>query len=188
MTEPADDQQRTRQVIAAVQPITDKVQGIVGRVKTLGWVYIAGAAGLAGALFSWVSVETSGWFYAAAALVFLLLSLPSGILFLFHGALQTVIALPRRLLEKAGVGEASARNVLGAIKASSVDAPVQKTKILRTLSELRGLVLDSKDMLLEYSVLLRLANPFVLGIVAFATVAGFGIVLAAVIALIIVLL
>ena len=139
-------------------------------------------------MFSWMSLETSGWFYGMAALVFLLLCLPSGILFLFHGALRAVIALPRRLLEKAGVGEASARNMLGAIKASTAEAPVQKTKILRTLSEMRGLVLESKDMLIEYSVLLRLANPFVLGVVAFATVAGFGIAVAAVIGLLIVLL
>lgn len=188
MTESVDDKQRTQQVIKTVQPIINKVKGIVGRVKTLGWVYIAGAAGLAGALFSWMSVETSGWFYAIAVLVFLLLSLPSGILFLFHGALQAVIALPGRLLEKAGLGEASARNMLGAIKSSTAEAPVEKTKILRTLSELRSLVMDSKDMLIEYSILLRLANPFVLGVVAFATVAGFGIVLAAIVALVVVML
>ena len=38
-------------------------------------------------------------------------------------------------------------------------------------------------MLIEYSALLRLANPFVLGLVGIATVAGFCVVIAALISL-----
>ncbi|MFK7844272.1 MAG: hypothetical protein AB8G77_03150 [Rhodothermales bacterium] len=179
---------RTQQVIEVIQPIIEKVQGIVGKVKGMAWIYLAAAFVLAGILF----LPFSGpnvLMYAFAAAILLLLAVPSGILFLFHMGLQTVLALPSRLLEKAGVGEASARNILQAVKSTALDKQeIKKKKVLGTLTDMRKLVLDSKDMLIEYTALLRLANPFVLGIVAAATVAGAGIVVAALIAVIILIL
>ncbi len=181
------DKHRTQQVLEAVQPIISKVQRIVGKVQGMAWVYLAGALVLTGTLFVPFS-STSTLMYGLALLVLLLFSVPSAILFLFHAVLQSVISLPGRLLEKAGIGEASARTVMQAVRADD-KTPVdqKKGKVLRTLVDLRNLVLDSKGMLMEYTALLRLANPFILGIVAAAVVVGFGIVAAAVIALLIVL-
>lgn len=179
---------RTRQILEAVQPIIDRAGRIVGKVQQMAWVYLAGAALLTGTLFLPFS-STSMLVYGFAVIVLIVLSVPSVILFLFHAVLESVIALPGRLLEKAGIGEASARTMMDAVRsrdAATVDQ--KKGRVLRTLVEVRTLVLDSKGMLLEYTALLRLANPFILGIVAGATVIGFGITVTAVIALILIIL
>ena len=179
------NRRRTEQVIEVIQPIIEKVQGIVGKVKGMAWIYLGAAFVLAGVLFIPFS-STSALMYAFAAAILLLLAVPSVILFLFHMGLQTVIALPGRLLEKAGIGEASARSIMHAVKSTALqETEVKKRKVLGTLTDMRKLVLESKDMLIEYTALLRLANPFVLGIVAAATVVGAGIVAAAVIAVLI---
>lgn len=182
------EKHRTRQILEAVQPIIERARRITDKVRGMAWVYLAGAVLLTGTIFLPFS-STSLLVYGFAVLVLLLLSVPSIILFLFHAVLESVIALPGRLLEKAGIGEASARTMLETVRSRDAGTVDQKKgKVLRTLVEVRKLVLDSKGMLLEYSALLRLANPFILGIVAGATVIGFGIAVMAVIALIIVLL
>lgn len=166
-----------------MQPITDRVGGIISKVKKLSWIYLGSALVLWGCLFIPFSIDSS-WSYAFAALLLVVLSVPSGILLLFYAGLKSVVALPGRLLEKAGVGEASARSVMQGLRASvSEDAETSKRKLLSTFVELRGLVLESKDMLIEYAAILRLANPFVLGIVGIASIAGICIGFAALIAL-----
>ncbi len=176
---------QTKRLVAAIQPITEKVQSIVGKVKWMAWIYLVSAVVLSGMLFIPFS-GTNAWVYAFAASVLLLLTVPSIILFLFHLGLQSIIALPTRLLEKAGAGEASARSMLQTVTSSNrVETTGKKGKLLSTLVELRGLVMESKDLLFEYTALLRLANPFVMGVVGIATVAGFGLTLATLITLLI---
>ena len=182
-----DNRSHTQRIVRVMEPITLKARGIVGKVQWMAWGYLVAALVLTCVLFMPFS-SVNVWMYAFATGMLLLLAIPSGILFLFHAGLQSVIALPARLLEKAGVGEASARSILQAVRSDSEQAPEKKGKVLGTLVELRSLVLDSRDMLFEYGALLRLANPFVLGIVGMAAVVGVGIVLAAFIALVVVVI
>lgn len=180
-----DETSRTAQLVSVIEPITDRVKGIVGKVKWLAWIYLVGAAGLWATIFLPFTPEMKP-FLTLAFLLLLLLGIPSGILFLFHFGLQSVIDLPARLLEKAGIGEASARTMIHAVKASNPEhVDSKKKKLVGTVFELRKLVTESKDMLIEYTALLRLANPFVLAIVGIATLAGFGITVAALIGVII---
>ena len=179
---------RAKQLIQLIQPITERVGAIVSSVKNLSWIYLGSAFVLWGILFIPFSMDNA-WSYAFAVLLLALLCIPAGILLLFHAGLQSVIALPRRLLEKAGVGEASTRSVIQSLRANSPDqVESSKRKLLGTFVELRELVLESKEMLIEYAAILRLANPLVLGIVGIATVAGFCVGIAALIALIVILI
>ena len=179
---------RTQQVVEIIEPITDRANAIVGKVKGMAWIYLAGAAALWCVMFLPMSASNM-LLIALAVLVLVALGVPSIILFLFHAGLQSIIALPARLLQKAGIGEASARTMLSAVKASNPeDVDTKKKKLVGTVFELRNLVTESKDMLIEYTALLRLANPFVLGIVGIATLAGFGITVTALIAIIIAIL
>ena len=183
-----NETKRTQQLVEIIEPITDRANAIVGKVKGMAWIYLAGAAALWCVMFLPMSVE-SILLVALAILVLVALGVPSIILFLFHAGLQTIIALPARLLEKAGIGEASARTMMSAVKASNPeDVDTKKKKLVGTVFELRNLVTESKGMLIEYTALLRLANPFVLGIVGIATLAGFGITLTAIIAIIVAIL
>ena len=179
---------RTQQLVDIIDPIIDRVQGIVGKVKGMAWIYLAGAFVLWGVIFLPLNTEQLP-LLAFSLLLLVVLGIPSVILFLFHAGLQSIIALPARLLEKAGIGEASARTMVHAVKASNKeDVDTKKKKLVGTVFELRTLVMESKDMLIEYTALLRLANPFVLGIVGVATLAGFGVTMTALISLLIAIL
>ncbi len=177
---------RAQQLIQTMRPITLRAESISIKVQRIAWLYLLGAVVLTACLFLPFSSQ-SGLLYASSVVVLLLLSVPSIILFVFHAGLNSIIALPIRLLEKAGIGEASARSMLSAVTNSELgDTEAIQGKILRTLSQLKKQVLESKEMLLEYSVILRFTNPFVLTIVAISTLTGFGILLVAVIAIVIV--
>ena len=129
---------RAKQLIQLIQPITGRVAGVVSRVKKLSWIYLGSALVLWGCMLLPFSIE-GAWSYVFAAFLLVVLSVPAGILLLFYAGLQSVIALPARLLEKAGVGEASARSVVQSIRASGLDsADSSKTKLLSTFVELRG--------------------------------------------------
>lgn len=180
------EQNKIERIIERIDPIVLRVQSIVGRVKGMVWVYAGGAAVLWGLLFLPFS-DTSGWVYGFAALILIGLLLPSLILMLFYFGLQTVIGLPGRLLEKAGIGETHARAMFETARLTNKEEPSRKAgKLLGTLYEMRSLVLDSKGMLFEYAALVRLANPLVLGIVGIAVVAGFFILAGALIGLLLV--
>ena len=175
----------TERALEALQPIAAKVQTIVGHVRVLAWIYLAGAVAL------WLALVLPGgvrfsWTFWVSVVGMVAFGAPSIVLFLFYGAPQAVVELPARLLEKAGAGEAQARSLMQSARAPGA-AGERTGRLLRSFYELRTLVLESKDLLLEYGVLLRLANPFVLGVVALATVAGFLVVVAAAIALVVVL-
>ena len=179
------DQNKVERIIERIDPIVLRVQSIVGRVKGMVWVYAGGAVVLWGLLF--LPFSGTGWVYGFAALILIGLLLPALILMLFYLGLQTVIGLPSRLLEKAGVGETHARAMLDTARLSNKEEPSRKVgKLLGTLYEMRTLVLDSKGMLFEYAALVRLANPLVLGVVGIAVVAGFFILAGALIGLVIV--
>lgn len=180
------EQNKVQSLIDRINPIVLRVQSIVGRVKGMVWVYAGSGAVLWGILFLPFS-GNSAWVYGFAALVLIGLLLPSVILLLFYLGLQTVIGLPGRLLEKAGIGETHARAMLETARLSNKEEPSRKVgKLLGTLYEMRSLVLDSKGMLFEYAALVRLANPLVLGIVGIAVVAGFFILVGALIGLVII--
>ena len=150
-------------------------------MKGLAWIYLAGAVVLWLVLAAPGGMEVS-WLLGFSLMGLILLMLPSGILFLFFAGLNSVSKLPARLMEKAEVGETQARSMLETARASELSTSSERGgKLLRSLFDLRKLVLESKGMLLEYAALLRLANPFILAIVGLATVFGFFVVVGALI-------
>ena len=175
------------QVLNVLQPITEKVHSLLGRVRWIAWLYLAAAVSLWLVLVLPGGVDAS-WVLGFSLLGLIVLMIPAGLIFLFYFGLVSVANLPTRLLEKAGVGEMHARSMVDTARSADAGSSSQRAgKLLRTLFDVRGLVNDSKGMLLEYTALLRLVNPFVLAIVGIALAAGFLEVVAAIVGLLIVL-
>ena len=187
MSSDSEKQPRTtRQILNILQPITEKVHSILGRVRGIVVVYLAGAVALWLVLVLPGGVDVS-WVLGFSLLGLLILMIPAALVFLFYLGLVSVVNLPMRLLEKAGVGETHARSMVDTARSADAGTSSERAgKLLRTLYDVRGLVKDSKGLLLEYTALLRLVNPFVLAIVGIALAAGFLEVVAAVIGLLIV--
>ena len=175
-------QRTTTQVIEVLSPIVEKVESIIGKIKGLAWIYLISAVGLWAMIAFFSTTNVMPWLVSLSVLGLVLFALPSVILFLFYGGLKSIVNLPTRLLKKAGTGEENARNMLASARLSNAAPSSERAgTILRSLFDLRSLVLESKGMLLEYATLLRLANPFVLALVGIAVVSGFFIVIATVI-------
>jgi hypothetical protein len=177
---------QVERVVQRIEPIVMRVEGIIGRVRGLAGVYAAAAAVLWGVIFLPIYSDNLVY-YGFIAVVLIGLLTPALILLLFYFGLKSVIALPGRLLEKAGLGETQTRTLWEHARLSNRQTPARRTgKLLGTLFEMRSLILDSKGMLLEYAALVRLANPLVLGLVGVAVVSGFFVLAGAVIGLLVV--
>ena len=162
---------RTQRTVTAVTNLKNRIESIFEKVRVLAISYAVGALVFWGLLFQPFNFS-SGITLGLALLLGLAMLIPAGILGVYYLGLSTAMQLPERIVEKAGVGKHQLTQAAGLIPRPRIN------KLLTILWDMRKLFLESKDMLLEYTLLLRLFNPFVLVIVSAAVVVGAGIIAA----------
>ena len=183
LSEPTPEGRLERVLLAAAA----RARRLVGKVRVAAGLFAGAGVVFWGALFYPFDYESAAAWVAVGALGLAFL-VPAGVVYLFYLGLGAVIRLPERLAATAGAGRASAASAWNAAMKDS-DAPTDQRalKLVGAIRDLRGLVSGSKDLLVQYSVLFRMVNPLVLIVVGLAWLAGAGLVVAAVIALVVVL-
>jgi hypothetical protein len=153
-----------------LQSVARGAEAVVGKVRTL-----AVASAVAG-LWLWGLVAypfgfEQLWAWPLAVTGLLLLLIPAAVLFLFYFGLNQLIRLPGNL---AAMGTAGREHAGQLYTVSTDDGEPRRSRrrwrFLRTLFELRGLVLESRELLIGSAALVRLVNPVSLVVVAAAVV------------------
>jgi len=172
--------QQGDRLLAAIRPVAVRAQSVVGKVRALGYVSL-GAGAVLWLLFFYPFASTSGWTWVPVGLLLTAFLLPGGILWLFALGLDQLILLPDRLVAMAGMGEVHAATLTDTAIAPTERRWLQRLwRLLRSVVDLRGLILDSKGLLLQYAAVIRLVNPWTLGAVLLAVLASFLLIAAAV--------
>lgn len=155
-----------------VQPMVDKAKTIVGTVTTFAGVSLVAGMWLWGLLF-YPFVYERWWTWTLVGLVGLVFLLPSGLLYAFVLGLRQLIELPEELVARTSQGEMQAQQAYhAAVQDPSPQRVRRFGRLLRSVWELRSLVMDSKGLLIQYAALVRLVNPFSLLLLLGALVAG----------------
>ena len=152
-------------VQARLRPVVALAETMVDKVRTL-----ALASGLAGVWLWGVAFYPFGSFGRIAVVVLAVgvmgvLLAPAGVLALFWAGLRELIALPDKLIAMAGTGEERTGDLVETVR-EEVREPFRLRRLwrfFRTVLDLRGLVLDSKGLLLQVTAVARLANPIFVG-------------------------
>ena len=175
-------------VQALLRPLVRTAVAIVDKVR-----FLAAASGGAG-LWLWAVLFYpfagfgQGWRLGLALVVLVLLVLPAGVLLLFWAGLRELIGMPDRLVEMAGQGEDRAGDLLESATDTAEPRRYRRAwRFFRSLIDLRGLLLDSKALLLQFTVVARVANPVFIGALLAAFVLSGLLILAAAVALLVVI-
>lgn len=154
----AQVQARLRPIVAVAVPLVDKVRTLA-LAAALAGVWLWGVA-----FYPFGSFGRVGVVVLAVALLAVLLA-PAGVLGLFWAGLRELIALPDKLVAMADTGEERTGELAETIREERRE-PFRLRRLwrfFRTVLDLRGLVLDSKGLLLQVTVVARLANPIFVG-------------------------
>ncbi len=156
---------------ARLQPIVQIAGAIAGKVRVQAM--LSGVAGLWlwGLLFYPFAGFGRLWVLVLGVVVLGLLMSPAGVLFLFWAGLRQLIGVPDKLLEMAGQSETHTHALLETVSSKTDQGKVRRLwRFFRTVLDLRSLVLDSKELLLQFAVVVRIANPVFIGVLFVAFV------------------
>ena len=182
MTDPASDAQQPAsegglvrrqgaRLQARLQPIVQIAGAIAGKVRVQA--IFSGVAGLWlwGLLFYPFVGFGRLWVLVLGVVVLGLLMSPAGVLFLFWAGLRQLIGVPDKLLEIAGQSETHTDALLETISSQTDQGKVRRLRrFFRTVLDLRLLVLESKELLLQFAVVVRIANPVFIAVLFVAFV------------------
>ncbi len=174
-SERSEPVQRTGGLAAVVEPVARYASSMVSFFATFALM-----AGIA-AVVVWLLIfapftALSVWKILFAAVTAGVLLIPAAILGVFWIGLRQLVALPARLAETAGQVGDQGRRALASI---SPTPSAQKGRfqrvlpLIRTLVDVRSLLMESRELMLQAIVLVRVANPIMLVIVLLSAVAGF---------------
>lgn len=157
-------QARLRPIVQGAAAIIDKVR-LQAVLAALAGVWLWALLFYPFASFGQVGVLVLG------LVVLALFVLPALVLLLFWLGLRELIAMPDKLITMAGQSEAHTGTLL-----KSVAEPRRRWsmrwlwRFFRTVLDLRGLLLGSKEVLLQAAVVARVANPVFLAVLFVAFV------------------
>ena len=118
-----------------------------------------------GVLFYPFAVFAKVWVIVLGVVALGLLLMPAGVLFLFWAGLRELIGVPDKLVAAAGEGEAQTGALLKTVSRKTEQGKVRRLwRFFRTVLDLRSLVLESKELLLKFAVVMRIANPVFIGV------------------------
>lgn len=172
---------------ARLQPVVRIASAIVDKVRLQAVVSSAAGLWLWGVLFYPFSSFGNGWIVVLGIVAFGALLLPAGVLFVFWFGLRELIRVPDKLVAIAGQGEARTGELKEAVAGTSEPRKARRLwRFFRTVLELRSLIIDSKELLLQYAVVVRVANPVFIGVLFFAFVASLLLIFAALVSMLVV--
>lgn len=166
-------QRHAERLLGVVQPAAHGARGVK---SFFGGLAVASAlAGIVLFLLLFLPFDApSVWKVALWTLAAALLVLPGAVLGLFRMGLSQLIGMPGELAESIGEVE---RRGLGAVR-SSVSTPADGGRLrrlirfVRSLVDVRTALLQSKELAVKASLLIRLANPITLVVVLGSVVAA----------------
>ncbi len=161
-------------VATVLEPVARYASSVVGFFGTF-----AVMAGLAGAVM-WLIIfvpfaPVSVWKIVAAILTAGVLMIPAAVLGVFWIGLGQLVELPARLADTAGQLGDQGRQALASISAPPAGKKGKLRRVLplvRTLVDVRSLLMESRELMLQAIVLVRVANPIMLVFVLVSCVAG----------------
>lgn len=152
-------------VQARLQPVVRMAEAIVDKVRLQMVLALLSGLWLWGLIFFPFSSFDSGLMIVLGVVVAVLLLSPAGVLWLFWGGLQGLIRVPDKLVAMAGQGDEQTDVLIDTVTGRT--EPRKSLRLLRSfriIFDLRRLILDSQGLLLKFTVVARLANPFFIGI------------------------
>ena len=147
-----------------IEPVARGARSFVG---FFGWM--SGLSLAAAGLLTLVTFLPFGafavWKVAALVVTLLGLSIPGLVLLIFRFGLLEVVELPERLATAATGMIVSSRQSYTAMSEPANGKLARLVILVRTLVDIRSLLLQSRDMALRSTMLVRVANPIVLVVV-----------------------
>ena len=150
---------------ARLQPIVQMAEAIIGKVR---WqAVLTGGAGLWLWALLFYPFTTFGrvWVVVLGVVVLGLLLAPAGVLGLFWAGLRQLIRVPDKLLAVADEGEVQTGALVETVGDKTERRKLRRLwRFFRTVLNLRALLLESKELLFQFAVVARVANPVFIGV------------------------
>ncbi len=158
-------------ILAVVRPAAEMARRFTGFFGALAGASMSAAAIVWLALFIPFG-PVAVWKIVLAVVSLVLLLAPGGLLLLFWFGLKQLMRLPDQLRSSAGQLAASGKNVLasGTPGTANDKRMGRLILLLRSLVDVRSVLLDSREMLVQAVVLVRMANPISIIVVIGSTV------------------
>ena len=182
-------QRQATQLQARLQPIVQISAAIADKVRLQA--ILSGMAGvwLWGLLFYPFSAFGKGWVLVLGVVALGLLMSSAGVLLLFWAGLRELIGVPDKLLNMAGESKTQTEALLKTASRKTDQGKVRRLwRFFCTVLDLRSLVLDSKELLLKFAVVARIANPVFIGVLFVAFVLSLLLIFVAVVSVMVVVL
>ena len=180
--------QQSAKLQARLQPIVQVAEAIVGKVR---WqAVLTGVAGLWlwGLIFYPFAAFGRVWVLVLAVVTLGLLLTPAGVLWLFWAGLRQLIRVPDKLIDAADEGEAQAGTLVETVTDKTERRKIRRLwRFFRTVLNLRGLLLESKELLFQFAVIARVANPVFIGVLFVSFVLSLLLILAAAVSVLVVI-
>lgn len=167
--------------------LVDLVDATIASVRNLAVVSLLAAGWLWWLVFGALTLR-GGWRIGLGAVGLLAVLAPSVILWLAFWGLREIRSLPNRTRESIIEGRVTADAAWRTARAQADTRTRGAWNVVRALREIWTLVTDSREMLLGYVALARLANPISLVVLLGAVVGGIAEIGVAALSLVVVLL
>ena len=150
---------------ARLQPIVQVAEAIIGKVRWQAVLTALAGLWLWGLLFYPFTVFVRVWMIVLGVVVLGLLLMPAGVLGLFWAGLRQLIRVPDKLLAVAGEGEEQTGVLVETVGDKTERRKLRRLwRFFRSVLSLRNLLLESKELLFQFAVVARVANPVFIGV------------------------
>lgn len=165
---------------ARLQPVVRVAEALVDKVRLQATLALASGVWVWGLMFFPFSSFDRVWMIGLGVVVLGLLLAPTGVLWLFWAGLRALIRVPDRLVAMAGESEGHTDALLETMAGRTEPRKIRRMwRFFRTVLDLRTLILDSKELLLQFTVVARVANPVFIGLLFVAFVLSLLLIVAA---------
>lgn len=145
--------------MALVQPLAQRARWLLHSVRKVMWVSMASGGWLWG-LLVWPWILEGLWQVGVGVVLLGALLVPAGFLWLVQAGLRDVIQLPSRLRQTYDSGREHAVALYETAREGRVvPARNRVWRLGRTIWDMRGLLLDGKEELIRYGLMVRFVNP-----------------------------
>lgn len=176
-------------LLARLRPVVQIAEAIAGKVRVQALLAAGAGLWLWGLIFYPFDGFGRVWIIAAATVVLVFLLMPAGVLGLFWLGLRELIGVPDKLLDVADESQARAGTLVETVSDKTERRKLRRLwRFFRTVLDLRGLLLESKGLLLQFAVIARVANPVFIGVLFVAFVVSLLLIVIAAVSLIVVVL
>ena len=167
-------------ILRAVEPVSRRAKSFVGLFGVAGALSLLSAVAVVFQLF--LPFEAFAWWKVVGTVFLLaLLAIPGVTLILFRLALLELVNLPERIASASTELSETSRETYASISAPAGGRLSRLLKLIQSIAQLRAVLMESREVLVGGTLVLRVANPIVLvAVLASLVISGLLIMFAAI--------